>query len=659
MFLVLIVLPICAAIFAGFFGRLFGAKGSCILTVSLTMVSSIFSWIILYEVGLNACPCYIEFYPWIISEFLDSSWGFIFDSLSVLMSCIITTVSTCVLIYSASYMEHDPFLSRFMSYITFFIFGMLILVTSNNLLQLFVGWELIGVASFLLINFWFTRIQANKSAIQAFIINRTGDVGLALGIIGLFSLTRSVNFEVIFACCSDFYNTNFYLCGIQFDAITTCCIFLLIGATGKSAQLGLHIWLPNAMEAPTPISALLHAATLVTAGIFLIARCSPIFEQAPFALICTAFLGGITALFAATTGIVQNDVKRVIAYSTCSQLGFMIFACGLSHYNVGIFHMANHAFFKALLFLTAGALIHSFSDEQDMRRYGGAIRLLPMTLVFFEIGSLALIGFPSFSGFYSKDVILELAYGNYSINGEFIYWCGIFATLGTAYYSFRLLFLSFGGKTRAFKSTIVNIHEAPQLMTIPLIILSIGSIFFGYFMKDLMIGTGTDFWNNAIFIQPKNSILLESEYIPQGTKFIPIFFGMIGGILAYIFNICETNISYFLKISSIGREFYTFFNKRWLFDRIYNAFIGLPSLNFGYTISFKLLDKGLFEWIGPSGIIREFPRIATKLAILQSGFLFHYAFTFLIGVSVLVSLYSISDCDSRTFIIFFILLIFS
>ena len=658
MYLLLIALPLFAAILAGFFGRFFGARGCCVITISLTVLSSLVAWVMFYEVGLQGCPCYIDFSPWIISEYLDSNWGFMFDSLSVTMSCVITTVSSCVLIYSASYMEHDPYISRFMSYITFFVFGMLVLITSDNFLQLFVGWELIGVASFLLINFWFTRVQANKSAIQAFIINRTGDVGLALGIIGLFSLTHSVNFETVFACSADFYDTKFHFCGFEVDALTTCCICLLIGATGKSAQLGLHVWLPNAMEAPTPISALLHAATLVTAGVFLIARCSPVFEQAPFALICVAFLGGMTALFAATTGIVQNDLKRVIAYSTCSQLGYMIFACGLSHYSVGIFHMANHAFFKALLFLSAGSLIHAFSDEQDMRRFGGVVRLLPMTLVFFEIGSLALIGFPSLSGFYSKDVILELVYGNYSISGEFVYWCGALATLGTAYYSFRLLFLSFGGQTRAFKNTASNVHEAPKLMTVPLVVLAFGSIFFGYLMKDLMIGVGTDFWGNSLFMQPKNSVLIESEYIPQGTKLIPMFFGFLGGVLAYILNISETSISYKIKKSVVGRHLYTFFNKRWVFDRVYNSYIGLPSLNFGYEISFRSLDKGILEWAGPSGIIREFPSLAVKFSKLQSGYLYHYAFTFLICLSLFIGLYSIEFYDARLFLICALLFIF-
>jgi NADH:ubiquinone oxidoreductase subunit 5 (subunit L)/multisubunit Na+/H+ antiporter MnhA subunit len=367
----------------------------------------------------------------------------------------------------------------------------------------------------------------------------------------------------------------------------------------------------------------------------------------------------MTALFAATTGIVQNDLKRVIAYSTCSQLGYMIFACGLSHYSVGIFHMANHAFFKALLFLSAGSLIHAFSDEQDMRRFGGVVRLLPMTLVFFEIGSLALIGFPSLSGFYSKDVILELVYGNYSISGEFVYWCGALATLGTAYYSFRLLFLSFGGEIRAHKKHVSNIHDAPELMTWPLAILAVGSIFFGFMMKDLMIGMGTDFWGNSLFMHPSHSVLVESEYIPQGTKLIPLLFGFLGGILAYVLNLCETSIAYRIKTSYIGRHLYTFFNKRWTFDRVYNSYIGLPSLNFGYEISFRSIDKGILEWAGPSGIIREFPGIASKFSGIQSGYLYHYAFTFLVCLSLFIGLYSIDFYDIRLILVFALLLIFS
>jgi len=476
MYLLIVILPFLGFLFAAGFGRFLGFRGAAFLTTVCVMFSAFLSSIAFYEVALSGSPCYIHLAPWISSEMFDASWGFLFDSLTVVMLIVVTFVSSLVHLYSISYMSEDPHLPRFMSYLSIFTFFMLMLVTGDNFLQMFFGWEGVGLASYLLINFWFTRLQANKSAIKAMLVNRVGDFGLALGIMGIFSLFKTVDFTTVFACANQFagqsfhqmYNglapaaklvglsvafspedtgltssnmgSNFLFCTFEVDVLTTLCLLLFVGAVGKSAQLGLHTWLPDAMEGPTPVSALIHAATMVTAGVFMIARCSPLFEYAPTALVVITFVGAMTSFFAATTGVVQNDLKRVIAYSTCSQLGYMVFACGISQYSVGVFHLMNHAFFKALLFLSAGSVIHALSDEQDMRKMGGIVQLLPFTYAMMVIGSLALIGFPFLTGFYSKDVILEVAYAKYTVSGNFAYWLGSLSALFTSYYSFRLLF---------------------------------------------------------------------------------------------------------------------------------------------------------------------------------------------------------------------------
>ena len=398
------------------------------------------------------------------------------------MLMVVTFISSLVHLYSSSYMSEDPHLPRFMCYLSIFTFLMLMLVTGDNLIQLFLGWEGVGLASYLLINFWFTRLQAEKAAIKAMLVNRVGDCGLALGICGCFTLFQTVDLSTICACAGDPTNSLIF-CNMRWNAISLICILLLIGAVGKSAQIGLHTWLPDAMEGPTPVSALIHAATMVTAGVFMIARCSPLFEYSPTALILMTFAGSLTSFLAATTGILQNDLKRVIAYSTCSQLGYMIFACGISEYSVGVFHLMNHAFFKASLFLSAGSVIHAMSDEQDMRKMGGLASSFPLTYAIMLIGSLSLIGSPFLTGFYSKDVILELAYTKYTISGNFAFWLGSVSVLFTSYYSFRLLFWTFLVPTHSFGRDIVRCHDAPIPMAIPSILLALGSMFVGYLAK--------------------------------------------------------------------------------------------------------------------------------------------------------------------------------
>lgn len=631
MYLLIVFLPLFGFLSASLFGRFIGYRGSAFITTGCVGLTACLSAIAFYEVGLCSSPCYIECAPWIQSEMFDASWGFYFDSLTVVMLVVVTFVSTLVHIYSISYMSEDPHLPRFMSYLSIFTFFMLMLVTADNFIQLFLGWEGVGLASYLLINFWFTRLQANKSAIKAMVMNRIGDFGLALGIFGIFSLFKSVNFATVFAMAHQYAETSFSFCTFEFDTLTLLCLFLFIGSIGKSAQLGLHTWLPDAMEGPTPVSALIHAATMVTAGVFLLARCSSLFEHAPIALIGVTCIGAMTSFFAATTGVVQNDLKRVIAYSTCSQLGYMVFACGISNYSVSIFHLMNHAFFKALLFLSAGSVIHAMADEQDMRKMGGLINLLPFTYSMILIGSLSLMGFPFLTGFYSKDVILELAFAKYTITSSFSYWLGTIAAFFTAFYSFRLIYLTFLSDANASKKTIENAHDAPIRMAIPLGILVIGSIFVGYLSRDLIIGLGTDFWGNAITILPQNLNMIDSEFIPANIKLIPVIFSLTGAFLAFLLNAFYDTYLVNFKFSSFGTKLYGFINKKWFFDNIYNEYIVKTFLSFGYHISFKTIDRGIIEIIGPYGIVKLFKNFSNTISKLQTGYIYNYASMMLIG----------------------------
>jgi proton-translocating NADH-quinone oxidoreductase chain L len=657
MYLSLIFYPLLGSLLAALFGRFLGFRGAALVTTTSVFLSFCLSLLAFYEVALSGSGCYIKYSGWFVCEMFDSSWGFYFDTLTVVMLVVVTSVSTLVHLYSISYMSGDPHLPRFMSYLSIFTFFMLTLVTADNFLQMFFGWEGVGLASYLLINFWFTRLQASKASIKAMLVNRVGDFGLSLGIMAIFSVFKSVDFPSVFSCAPHFADTSFIFCNVECGLLNVICILLFIGAVGKSAQLGLHTWLPDAMEGPTPVSALIHAATMVTAGVFLIARCSPLFEYAPTALMVVTFVGGMTTFFAATTGVLQNDLKRVIAYSTCSQLGYMVFACGISNYSVGVFHLMNHAFFKALLFLSAGSVIHALSDEQDMRKMGGVVQLLPFTYGMMLIGSLSLTGFPFLTGFYSKDTILELAFANYTISGNFAYWLGAICVLFTSYYSFRLLFLTFLSPTNLYKSSLRKTHDAPFLMALPLMILAIGSIFVGYLGKDMMIGLGTNFWGNSLFVLPKNTALLESEYIPQTQKMVPLFFTFLGAGAAGCINYSFVRETYFMKTSWMGRKLYYIFNKRWLFDKVYNDFIAQKNLDFGYRISFKTLDKGCFEILGPYGISFLFQNLTRYLSRLQSGMIYHYAVVMLLGVILYISIVGLWEflevfVDNRLYFIF-------
>jgi len=657
MYLVIVLLPLLSAIAAGFFGRYIGPQGATRITTSCIFVTFILCAITFYEVGLAGSPCYVTGLTWMDSEMFHCSWGVLFDSLTVTMLCVVCFVSTLVHLYSTEYMGGDPHLPRFMSYLSLFTFFMIILVTADNFIQMFVGWEGVGLCSYLLINFWFARLQANKAAIKAMIMNRIGDLGLALGIFGIFFVFKSVDYSTVFAMAPTMVNEKLVFFNIEFEAYSIICVLLFIGSVGKSAQLGLHTWLPDAMEGPTPVSALIHAATMVTAGVFLLARCSPLFELAPFALIVVTVVGAMTAFFAATTGLVQNDLKRVIAYSTCSQLGYMVFACGLSNYSVGIFHLANHAFFKALLFLSAGSVIHAMADEQDMRKMGGLRRLIPFTYGMMVIGSLALMGFPFLTGFYSKDVILELAYAKYTVSGHFAHWLGTISAFFTAFYSFRLIYLTFLSETNSFKSIMRHAHDSPLPMALPLLVLAFGSIFAGYLTKDMLIGVGTDFWGTAIFNLPNNLIMLEAEFIPHSIKVIPVCFSLAGAALAMILYSFASKNLYQLKISSIGRKIYVFLNRKWFFDKVYHEFVSEPSLYFGYHTSYKAIDRGLIEMFGPYGISNVISQGSQTVSKMQSGYLYHYAFVMLMGVSSFVAFVGLwhifgQYVDARLYFIF-------
>lgn len=625
----IIILPLLSSIGAGLFGWVLGHKGSAYFTVICLGISAIISIITFWDVLMYDGAKLIYCFNWIDSGLLSVKWAFLFDSLSATMLVVVTVISTLVHLYSIGYMSEDPHLSRFMSYLSLFTFFMILLVTADNFLQLFVGWEGVGLCSYLLISFWFTRIQANKAAIKAIIINRIGDIGLTLGIILIFFLYQSVEFATVFSLTPFFVNETFVFFGYEFNYLSVICFLLFIGAIGKSAQVGLHVWLPDAMEGPTPVSALIHAATMVTAGVFLIIRCSPLFEYAPTILSLVTIVGALTAFFAATIGVVQNDLKKVIAYSTCSQLGYMVFICGLSHYTASFYHLVNHAFFKALLFLSAGVVIHALNDEQDMRKMGGLLRYLPLTYSMMLIGSLSLMGFPFLTGFYSKDLILELAFAKFTIESRFAYWLGTISAFFTAYYSIRLLYLTFLTKTNGYKQLVKSAHEGSLPMLLPLIVLSLGSIFIGYWTKDFMVGFGGSFHTDVIFTLPANNDFVNAEFLPYYIKLIPVVFSLVGGFSAFIIYFFFMRYVSKLKFAFFVQKVYKFLSYKWYFDLVYNKFIGYPLLRFGYNIVYLILDKGVIELFGPQGLSVQMYRLAFNLRAWQRGYIYNYICLFL------------------------------
>jgi len=519
-------------------------------------------------------------------------------------------------------MAEDPHNQRFFSYLSMFTFFMLVLVAGDNYLIMFIGWEGIGISSYLLINFWYTRIQANKSGIKALTVNRVGDMFLSVGFFAIFWVFGNVDYATVFSI-APFINET---------AITIIGLLLLLGAMAKSAQLGLHTWLPDAMEGPTPVSALIHAATLVTAGVYLMLRSSPIIEYGPTVLVVITWVGALTAFFAATTGLLQNDLKRVIAYSTCSQMGYLFMAVGLSQYNVALFHLVNHAFFKALLFLAAGAVIHGMADQQDLRRLGGLVNFLPFTYTAILIGSLSLMAFPFLTGFYSKDLILEVALGQYEVSGNVAYWLGTISAVFTAFYSFRLISLTFFTVPNAPKGDYLHAHEAPMIIVIPLVILSIMSIGFGYVAKDLFVGVGTDFLSTALFQHPNHISLIEAEFgLPLLLKLLPAIGSMFGAVLAvYLYHVVPS-FTIGLTNNTIGHALYTFLNGKWLFDVVYNKYIISGGLSLGHVIS-KVLDRGVIEMVGPFGFTSVLTNAGRSIGSYDTGVITSYALYIILGL---------------------------
>ena len=660
--LTLIFLPFLGSVAAGLFGFYIGRKGSVFITTLTTFLSCVFSLIIIYNSITNEYEYFIYISKWISSGLFNCNWCFLFDSLTMIMLIVITSISTLVHLYSSQYMANDPHLSRFMSYLSLFTFFMIILITGDNFMQMFVGWEGVGFCSYLLINFWFTRLQANKAAIKAMLINRISDLILLLGVLTIFYNIRTIEYFSTFAAISIVKDFYFIFCNYILSIIDVACILIFIGAMGKSAQIFLHLWLPDAMEGPTPVSALIHAATMVTAGVYLIARCSPMFEYSMFSLKVITVIGASTAFFASTVGLVQNDFKKIVAYSTCSQLGYMFFACGLSNYPLAIFHLSNHAYFKALLFLCSGAVIHAMGDEQDIRKMGGLRRILPFTYIMFLIGSLSLMGFPFLTGFYSKDLILEVAFASFSETGHFAYWLGTIGAFFTAFYSTRLLFFAFLSETNAYKNIIKNAHDVPLEMGIPLGLLAFGSIFIGYISKDMFVGLGSNFWNNSIYINPFHNQMIDAEFLPTFFKILPVilsFWGLFGAFYLYFFKF---KFLYNLKISKYGLYFYNFLNRKWYFDKIYYEFINQYILQIGYNFTYKMVDKGLIEICGPYGLTTIFSFLSQKIILLQTGYIYHYSLLILIATIFLINLiffsiiYSFNSITIFLFLFIFLLI---
>ena len=567
----IVFLPLLGSIIAGFWGRRLGDKLSLYLTSTLLLISMTLSWITFWQLSSNHVDKVYPLMEWMNVGDFNVVWSLRHDMLSAVMMIVITTVSAMVHIYSIGYMSHDNSKPRFMSYLSLFTFAMLMLVTSDNLIQLFFGWEGVGLASYLLIGFWYHKPSAHTAAMKAFIVNRVGDFGFILGIIAIYSVFGSLYFDEIFSDVEGLHKLSIVMLGFKINVIELIAILLFIGAMGKSAQIGLHTWLPDAMEGPTPVSALIHAATMVTAGVFLVCRMSPLLEFAPFALNVITIVGAMTAIFAATIGLTQFDIKRVIAYSTCSQLGYMFFAAGVSAYPASMFHLTTHAFFKALLFLGAGSVIHAMSDEQDMRKMGGIWKKIPITYVLMWVGSLALAGIPFFAGYYSKDLILEAAWAASSNSGYFAFWLGCLAAFLTAFYSWRVLLLTFHGNFNSSKEVLDHVHESPIVMLIPLFVLALGAIFSGwYFYNDFVGYNWKEFWGNSIFISEKHKAFKLAHYVPLWVKYLPIFLAILGILCAYLLYILNPNLPKILskKFSPI----YNLFFNKWYFDELYDYF---------------------------------------------------------------------------------------
>ena len=642
MYLVLIFTPLLASILSGFFGRKIGVSGAQLITCSSVVITTLLSILVFFEVAINNIPVTFELFTWIDSESLHILWGFNFDALTASMLIPVLIVSSLVHIYSIGYMSHDPHNQRFFSYLSLFTFMMIILVTANNYLLMFVGWEGVGVCSYLLVSFWFTRIAANQSSISAFLTNRVGDCFLTIGIFAMLWSFGNIDYTTIFSL-SPYLSENI---------ITLIGICLLIGAMAKSSQVGLHVWLPMAMEGPTPVSALIHAATMVTAGVYLLMRSSPLIEYSSTVLVLCLWLGAITTVFSSLIGLFQQDIKKVIAYSTMSQLGMMVIAIGLSSYNLALFHLVNHAFYKALLFLGAGSVIHAVADNQDFRKYGGLRPFLPLTYSVMLIASLSLVAVPFMTGFYSKDFILESAYGQFYLSSTIVYFIATIGAMFTTLYSAKVLYLTFLTNPNGPLVSYKHAHEGDLFLTLPLIILAIFSIFFGYLTKDIFIGLGTGFFaDNSLFIHPSHEIMLDTEFaVPTFFKLLPFVFTVSLSILSVLLSEFLPKLLINFKFTRFGYNIFSFFNQRFYIELFYNRYITEGVLKLGGQTT-KSLDKGSVELIGPYGLEKGLVALSNSIGKLSTGVITTYALYILIGLIFYISLLYFSYNDNNLLIL--------
>ncbi|MCV0369413.1 MULTISPECIES: NADH-quinone oxidoreductase subunit L [Filomicrobium] len=637
-YLAIVFLPIVGALIAGLFGRFIGARASEFITTGLLIIATVLSWVAFVRVGFDAETARVPVMRWITSGELDIAWSLRIDTLTAVMLVVVTTVSALVHVYSIGYMHEDPSRSRFFAYLSLFTFAMLMLVTSDNLLQMFFGWEGVGLASYLLIGFWYTKPEANAAAIKAFVVNRVGDFGFMLGMFGLFFVFNTLNFDPLFEATAQAAGKSFNFLGYEVDILTTLCLLLFMGAMGKSAQFLLHTWLPDAMEGPTPVSALIHAATMVTAGVFMVARLSPIFEYAPTALEVVTLVGTVTAFFAATVGLVQNDIKRVIAYSTCSQLGYMFAALGVGAYSVGIFHLFTHAFFKALLFLGAGSVIHAMHHEQDMRNMGGLAGKIPITWAMMLIGTLALtgVGIPhvaGFAGFHSKDAIIEATFAAHT-PGNFVFWVLVFTAFLTAFYSWRLVFMTFHGKTRAAPDVFKHAHESPWVMLVPLFVLAFGAVVAGFVFAPYFIGESyAEFWGKALFTAPSNHILHDMHHVEEWVYWAPFLAMASGFALSWIFYVQAPWLPE--ATARTFRPIYLFLLNKWYFDELYNWLFVRSAKGLGRFL-WKAGDGAVIDGT-INGTADSVQWTTGRVVKLQSGYIYHYAFAMLIGVALILT----------------------
>ena len=669
MYQAIVFLPLIGFLIAGLFGRLIGARASEIVTTTLLLISAALSWVAFVQVGFGHGTTRVQVATWLASADLRVDWAFRIDTLTAVMLVVVNTVSSLVHLYSIGYMHEDPSRPRFFAYLSLFTFAMLMLVTADNLVQMFFGWEGVGLASYLLIGFWYQKPSANAAAIKAFVVNRVGDFGFLLGIFLVFVLTGSVAFDSIFPQIAGLTERSFRFLGYDWNALTLTCLLLFMGAMGKSAQFMLHTWLPDAMEGPTPVSALIHAATMVTAGVFMVARLSPIFEYAPVALTVVVVIGATTAFFAATVGLVQNDIKRVIAYSTCSQLGYMFVAMGVGAYSAGIFHLFTHAFFKALLFLGAGSVIHAMHHEQDMRNMGGLRKHIPLTAAAMTIGTLALTGFPLFAGYFSKDAIIESAYASVAHGGfasSYAFVLLVVAALMTSFYSWRLYFMTFEGAPRwgghghghddhahghghddhahAAHSHDDHghghdhtPHESPLSMLIPLAVLSLGALAAGYVFKEAFIGHDYEhFWKAALFTGKDNHILHAMHEVPKWVVWSPFVAMLVGFLLALYMYVLRPDVPG--KLAAANPVLYKFLLNKWYFDEIYDFLFVKPAMWLGRFL-WKKGDGAVIDGLGPDGVSARVVDVTNRVVRLQTGYVYHYAFAMLIGVAGLVTWY--------------------